>query len=99
MDFAFFAVNLGWSLEDYHQITPIQRLFILKEWERKVVRDSDMLKHAVELAIANVHRGRGKAYIQLWRRKSEEGDVPVTYDEARALKAAIEAKFKSRKTE
>lgn len=98
-DFAFFAVNLGWSLSEYESITPIQRLFILREWERKVVRETDMLKQAVELAVANVHRGKGKAYMQLWKRKVDAGDIPVTYDEAKALKAAIEAKFKSRKTE
>ena len=99
MDFAFFAVNFGWSLADYQSITPIQRLFILREWERKIVRETDMLKSAVELAVANVHRGKGKAYLQLWKRKVEAGDIPITYDEAKALKAAIEAKFKSKKTE
>lgn len=98
MDFAFFAANFGWSLSDYEAITPIQRLFILKEWERKTVRDTDMLKGVVELAIANVHRGKGKTYRKLWQKKAKAGDMPVTYDEAKALKAAIEAKFKSRKS-
>lgn len=92
-------MNLGWSLSEYDSITPVQRLFILREWERKVVRETDMLKQAVELAVANVHRGRGKAYMQLWKRKVDAGDIAITYDEAKALKAAIEAKFKSRKTE
>lgn len=64
-----------------------------------MVRETDMLKQAVELAVANVHRGRGKAYMQLWKRKVDAGDIPITYDEAKALKAAIEAKFKSNKTE
>lgn len=97
MDFAFFAANLGWSLADYESMTPIQRMFILKEWEAKTVRDSDLLKSAVEVAMANVHRGKGKSYMRLWRKKAKEGEIPVTYDEAKALKAAIEAKFKAKR--
>ena len=99
MDFAFFAANFGWSLSDYEAITPVQRLFILKEWERKTVRETDMLKGVVELAVSNVHRGKGKAYKRLWQKKAKSGQVPVTYGEAKALKAAIEARFKSKKTE
>ena len=34
MDFAYFAVKLGWSLDDYDASTPVQRAFIRKEIER-----------------------------------------------------------------
>ena len=67
IDFAYFAVNLGWDLEQYGSCTPVQLLFIRKEIERKTVRESNLLKDAVQVAVANC---LGKRKHKLWVKKA-----------------------------
>lgn len=96
MDFAFFAARLGWSLSDYEEITPVQRLFILKELERETVRRTELLQSVVELAIANVHRKKGRKPQRLWRKRKEERREPAIgkaeMDGLRALLASKRSK-------
>lgn len=96
MDFAFFAANFGWSLADYEAITPVQRLFILKEWESATVRSTELMQSVVETAVSNVHRKKGKRYRKLWKKRKKAGDMPISYSEAKSLKEAIEAKHRER---
>lgn len=74
MDFAFFAARLGWSRSDYEEMTPVQRLFILKELERETVRRTELLQSVVEIAIANVHRKKGRKPKRLWSKRRAEGE-------------------------
>jgi len=70
MDFAFFAVNFGYSKSDYLALTQTEKLFIVKAYENKVVADSNVLNMAVANAVANVLRKKGKRPQKLWKRKS-----------------------------
>lgn len=91
MDFAFFAVRFGWSLFEYEALTPVQRLFVLKEWERKTVDDSNLMKDAFELAISNAMRKKGKSPQKLWRKKAPTRNV-VGAREFDALAEAMKEK-------
>lgn len=93
MDFAFFAARLGWSLGDYEAVTPVQRLFVLKELERETVRRTELLQSVVELAVANVHRKKGKKPQRLWKKRRGEAAKPAM-DEAEmgALRALLASK-------
>ncbi len=91
MDFAVFAVKLGWTKKDYLSITPVERRFILKEIERETVSQSELIKAAVELAISNAYRKRGQAYLKLWKKLSAEVEQPIPEHEIEGLKAAFAA--------
>ena len=53
MDFAFFAVNLGYSKSDYEELTPREVVFIRKAWEEKLVSDNTLMRNAVLNAVSN----------------------------------------------
>ncbi len=91
MGLALFAAQFGWSREQYEAITPVQRAFIVKEWERKTVADSDLLKAAVEVALGNAFRKRGQNPRPLWRTRRPSAPA-VTKREAESLGAAIAAR-------
>lgn len=91
--FAFFAANYGWTREQYESITPIERLFLIKEYENKVVRLSTLLQGAVELAVANVFRKKGKSRKKLWKKKYKEGEIPISRKEFKDLRSAFKNKF------
>lgn len=95
MEFAVFAVKLGWSLDEYQAITPRQRQFILKEIENETVRQSELLQDIVELAIANTHRKKGKRRMRLWNKvRNTEPKKPVSNKEMSRIKKAFANKFK-----
>lgn len=71
MDFAFFAVNFGYSKDDYNSLTLKERAFILKAYETKTVRESTLLRDAVFNAVSNAFRKKGKAFRKLWRKNSK----------------------------
>lgn len=45
--FAFFVVNFQMSKHDFEELTEVEKNFIMKEWENKVVFESTMLRNAV----------------------------------------------------
>ena len=69
MDFAFFAVNFGYSKADYDAITPREKAFIYKEWEKKLVSDSYLIYNAAFTATYNVNRKKGKKPLKLWKKR------------------------------
>lgn len=71
MDFAFFAVNFGYSKADYNALTLKERSFILKAYETKTVRESTLLRDAVYNAVNNAFRKKGKAFRKLWRKVAQ----------------------------
>ncbi len=93
MDFAFFAVNFGYSKADYNSLTLKERAFILKAYETKVVNESTLLRDAVFNAISNAFRKKGKAFRKLWRKASK-----VMSDEefGENLKTVLEAEKKEK---
>lgn len=78
LDFAFFAANLGYSRRDYDELTPLERVLILKAWENKVVSESYMTYNACFTAYYNVNRKKGKKALKLWRKASvKKADTEV----------------------
>lgn len=97
IDFAVIAVRLGWSLAEYEAITPVQKRFILKEIERATVSDSELSRSAVELAVGNAFRKKGKRPLRLWQKRAgEPQEPPVSEDEMRALAEAFAARASAR---
>lgn len=74
IDFAFFAVNFGYSKSDYETLTPREKVFIYKAWENKVVSDSQMLSNAVSNAVSNSLRKKGKKAVPLWKKQPKRLD-------------------------
>ena len=97
MDFAFFAVKLGWSRAEYEAMTPVQRLFVLKEIERETVRSSELDQSVAEIAMANAGRKKGKKHRKLWKRRRRKAAAPVDADEASLLRQAFRSRAKSGK--
>lgn len=97
-DYAYFAVRLGWTPEQYGSLTPVQLAFVRKELEMRTVRDSEIMQHAVEVAVANVLRKKGRRLLELWKKVSpEHSEPPVKRDEFDALKAAFASKYGRRR--
>ena len=68
-DFAFFAVQFGYSKADYNALTETERALILKAYENKVVADTNLLAGAVLNAVSNAFRKKGKKPQKLWRKQ------------------------------
>lgn len=69
MDFAFFAVNFGYSRADYDALTLTEKAFIIKAYETKIVNDSTFIRNAVLNAVNNAFRKKGKQFIKLWKKQ------------------------------
>lgn len=81
IDFAFFAVNLGYSKKDYEELTPREIFFIRKAWEDKLVTDSYMTYNAVFTATYNVNRKKNKKALKLWKKsKVQKADIETVHD-------------------
>lgn len=87
-DFAYFAARLGWSIDDYLATTPVQRAFVRKEIERETVNASNLMKSAVEIAVANC---LGKKKRRLWR-KVGKSDPAIAQADMSALQLAMSEK-------
>lgn len=78
IDFAFFAVNFGYSKSDYEALTPREKVFIYKAWENKQVSDTTFLYNAVFTAMYNVNRGKNKRALKLWRKSQvQKADMEI----------------------
>lgn len=76
IDFAFFAVRLGWSYSQYLETTPVQRRFIRKELETYTVETSTLYEKALEVALANSMAKRGAKKEKLWK-KNRKKQAPI----------------------
>lgn len=92
MDLAFFIVHFGLSKADYYDLTEREKMFIRKEYERKTVSETTLLRDAVFNALWNVNRKKGRGFRQLWKKH-----VPVDKDQVQTdlkIIEEIEAKEK-----
>lgn len=71
IDFAFFAVNFGYSKADYQALTLREKMFIYKAWENKTVSETTHIRNAVQNAVANALRKKGKKAVELWKKKRQ----------------------------
>ena len=69
MDFAFFAVNFGYSRADYNALTPKDKAFIMKAYEDHIVSQSYRIYNAVYTAFYNVNRPKRKRALKLFKKK------------------------------
>ena len=82
IDFAFFAVNFGYSKTDYKE-----KAFIYKAWEEKIVSDSYHVYNAVFTATYNVNRGKNKKALKLWRKaKVRKADMEIIQDNLKIIR-------------
>ncbi len=79
-DFAFFAVNFGYSKKDYESLTPTEKAFIIKAYETKTVNDSTFIRNAVYNAINNAFRGKNKRFIELWKKQQKYDEEEIEND-------------------
>lgn len=77
MDFAFFAVNFGYSKSDYLELTDRERMFIYKAYENRVVSQTTLIRDAVFNAVGNVLRKKNKRFQKLWKRIARKADKDV----------------------
>lgn len=70
IDFAFFAVNFGYTKKDYESLTKREKAFIYKAWENKIVSDSYIVYNACFTAFYNANRRKNKKALKLWKKKS-----------------------------
>lgn len=79
-DFAFFAVNFGYSKKDYESLTPTEKAFIIKAYETKTVNDSTFIRNAVLNAVNNAFRKKGKQFIELWKKQQKYDEEEIEND-------------------
>lgn len=96
IDFAFFAVNFGYSKADYEELTQREKAFIYKAWENKTVADTTFIYNAVFTAMYNVNRRKNKRALKLWRKaRVRKADMEVIHDN---LKVILEVEDKEGKS-
>lgn len=74
MDFAFFAVNFGYTKRDYAELTERDKQFIYKAYENKIVSWSTLARDAVLNAVSNALRKKNKRFMKLWKKRSKKAD-------------------------
>ncbi|MBU5594918.1 phenylalanine racemase [Amphibacillus sp. MSJ-3] len=74
-DLAFFVVNFGFNKQDYNELTELEKMFIRKEYESKLVNDMTHIRNAVLNAVNNALRKKNKKFIELFKKKNEKVDL------------------------
>ena len=91
IDFAFFAVNFGYSKTDYEELTPREIHFIYKAWENKLISDNYNMYRAVFTAVYNVERPKRKSALKLWKKHSvRRADMESVEENIKIIKEAEE---------
>lgn len=89
-DFAFFCVHFNYSKADYNALTPIEKAFILKAYENKVVQETTLFRDAVLNAGANLMPKKSKRFIPLWKKRNERVNFEEIENDIEILSAANE---------
>ena len=71
-DFAFFHVNFGTPREEYLKMTELEKAFIRKEYEMKVVADNTHARNAFYNAYVNANRKKNQRFIELYKKQKQE---------------------------
>jgi stage III sporulation protein SpoIIIAA len=75
MDLAFFVVNFGYTKQDFMALTEVEKAFIHKEYERKVISDTTYIRDAVFNGVANAMRKKGSKFRELFKKRQAKADV------------------------
>lgn len=73
-DFAFFVANFSYSKHDYDQLSEMEKMFIRKAYETKLVNDMTFMRNAHLNAIANSKRKKAAKFIELFTKKRKKVD-------------------------
>ena len=71
IEMAFFVVHLGFTKDQYWDLTPVEKAFILKAYEDRIVAETTHIRDAVFNAKINADRKRGKPFRKLWQRRAK----------------------------
>lgn len=74
MDFAFFHVNFGTGREEFLKLTELEKAFIRKEFENKVVSENTHIRNAVFNAYSNANRKKSKKFVDLFKKAQQKAD-------------------------
>lgn len=74
MELAFFIVEIGMSVSEYRQLTEIEKMFIRKRYEQKLINDTTWMRNAMLNAVNNALRKKGKKFIDLFPKKQTKAD-------------------------
>lgn len=85
MDFAFFAVNFGYTKADYNALTPREVRFIYKAYEDRIVSQSYLIYNAVYTAFYNVNRSKRKRALKLFKKKAARVDKATQQENLEAV--------------
>lgn len=74
-DYAFFRVNLGMHRQEYDFLTPLEREFMLKAYEDRMVTNVHRIYSACFAASYNVGRRKGKRAIEPLRKAQSKNQI------------------------
>lgn len=94
-DFAFFVVNFNYTRRDYDQLTELEKAFIYKAYENKIVNDSSYARNAHLNAIVNANRKKNKKFIDLFKPKPKKADKEYNKN---AMESIIQTEAKEGKS-
>lgn len=87
MELAFFIVEIGMSKSEYESLTEVEKMFIRKRYEQKLINDTTWMRNAMLNAINNALRKKNKKFIDLFPKKQVKADKE--YNE-KAIKNILE---------
>lgn len=91
IDFAFFAVNFGYSKSDYMALTPAEKRLIYKAWENKTVDLTTLIYKACFTAYYNVRRGKKKRALKLFtKRRVRKANIDLANNNLNIVKKSQE---------
>lgn len=86
LDFAFFAVQFGYSKADYEALTPREKAFIYKAWEDKLVADTTFIYNAVFTATYNCNRPKRKRALKLFKKsRTRKADMELIKENLKTI--------------
>lgn len=89
IDFAFFAVNFGYSKRDYDELTCREKLFIYKAWENKLVSESYNIYNSVFKAVYNAMRDKKRRALKLLEKHTlKKADMEIVNKNMEVVKEA-----------
>jgi len=91
IDFAFFVNNYNYSLSEYEELTPRQKLFIMKGWEDKLISETTHMRNAVLNAVSNSMRKKGSRFTDLWKKKQKKADLDYVKESLKIIQEVQEA--------
>lgn len=95
IDFAFFVTNFNYTKDDYLNLTPKEKVFIMKAWESKLVSDTTHIRNAVLNAVSNAMRKKNKKFNELWKKKQRKLDKEYAENNLKIIQDLEEKSDKS----